>query len=380
MAVNQTIRIGFGVLGAILLGVFMVGRFEESPQSPRPLAATSVNASSTKTGLFAGGCFWCVEADFEKVPGVVGVVSGYAGGTSDQPTYDTYITGGHREVVEVTYDSTKVTYTRLVEHLLAHSDPTDGTGSFNDRGIAYAPAIYYASEDEKREAEQVLSRVEAEQVFDKPLAIARISRVQFWPAEEYHQDYAHKNPLRYGYYRNASGRDAYITKYQNKIMDTTSAANGKDWNTCTKPSDEELRAMLTPIQYEVTQEEGTERPFTNEYDTNKAEGLYVDIVSGEPLFSSNDKYDSGTGWPSFVQPIATERVTLHEDKKLFSTRTEVRSTCADSHLGHVFDDGPTNRGGKRYCMNGAALRFVPKEQLEAEGYGAYLVLFTQSTE
>jgi peptide methionine sulfoxide reductase msrA/msrB len=348
------------------------------PTTPAPLFdGTPVSASSTNTALFAGGCFWCVEADFEKVPGVVGVVSGYAEGTTESPTYKNYVAGGHREVVEVTYSPAQVSYKTLVLHLLAHSDPTDGTGSFTDRGFAYAPALYPATPQEEQVVREVLGMVTDAGMFTAPLAIAVVSPSTFWPAEAYHQDYAKKNPLRYGYYRKASGRDTYITTYAEKIMNLEPRADGvqKEWSTCTTPSKEVLQKTLTPLQYEVTQEEGTERPFTSSYHNSKEEGIYVDVVSGEPLFSSQDKYDSGTGWPSFVQPIATERVTLHEDKKIFSTRTEVRSTCADSHLGHVFDDGPADRGGKRYCMNGAALRFVPKEQLEVEGYGAYRSLF-----
>jgi methionine-R-sulfoxide reductase len=143
------------------------------------------------------------------------------------------------------------------------------------------------------------------------------------------------------------------------------------------PSREELKKILTPIQYEVTQEEGTERPFANEYNDNKQAGIYVDLISGEPLYSSLDKYDSGTGWPSFTRPISEANITLHEDNTFFSTRTEVRGALADGHLGHVFDDGPEDRGGKRYCMNSAAMRFVSVDNLEKEGYGEYVKLFTK---
>lgn len=147
------------------------------------------------------------------------------------------------------------------------------------------------------------------------------------------------------------------------------------WDSSKIPSKEELEKKLTKEQYRVTQQCGTEPPFNNEYWNNHRDGIYVDVVTGEPLFSSQDKYDSGTGWPSFVKPISPESVTTKEDKSLFSTRTEVKSKHGDSHLGHVFDDGPKERGGKRYCINSASLRFIPVEDLEKEGYGEYKKLF-----
>lgn len=349
------------------------------------------NLSPTiKLALLANGCFWCVESDLEKVPGVTSVVSGYAGGTSENPTYKNYITGGHREVVLVTYDTNVISYGNLVEHIIKHGDPTDATGSFNDRGPQYTPAIYYQTEPEKKEALRVIAAIDAMKVFPAPLPLLVIPTVKFWPAEDYHQDYAKKNTLKYGYYRNGSGRTAFIEKTWGERTtrfevpevagsEVSAVSNSKvtqfnamSWKDFVKPSQDKLKATLTPLQYKVTQEEGTESPFKNEYDKMYEEGIYVDVVSGEPLYLSKDKYDSGTGWPSFVKPIADDVVTLKIDKKLFSTRTEVRSRYADSHVGHVFDDGPTDRGGKRYCMNSAAMRFVPKADMEREGYGYLL--------
>lgn len=333
-----------GVIGYIFflyvvvhyIGVYL-HIWKNEPETPKALTVSS------DTALFAGGCFWCVEADFEKLYGVGEVISGYAGGTNANPTYQNYAENGHREVVEVHYDPNKISYKKLVEHILTHADASDYEGSFVDRGRQYAPAIYYKNEDEKMMAGAV---IKSEQTYDKPIVIEVLPTTTFYPAEEYHQDFYKKNPVRYTYYRNASGRNEFIKKHSG----------------------------LTEIQYHVVKENGTEKPFDNEYWNNHEEGIYVDIVSGEALFSSKDKYESGTGWPSFTKPIKEDVVTLHVDNTLFSERTEVRSKIADSHLGHVFDDGPKDKGGKRWCMNSAALRFIPKANMVKEGYGEYLNL------
>ena len=340
------------------------------------------NEVAQKTALLANGCFWCVEHDLEKVEGVIDVVSGYAGGTTENPTYENYSKGGHREVVLVTYDANVVTYANLVEHIIKHGDPTDAEGSFGDRGQEYAPVIYHENESEKSAAGRVINEIDALHIFEKPLPLLVSPRVEFWPAEDYHQNYSEKNPVRYKFYRTASGRDAFIKKYwgdfaQLFVVSTSEALRDKktfdenSWKNFILPTETELQTLLTPIQYEVTQDEGTEKPFENAYNKNYEEGIYVDIVSGEPLFLSKDKYDSSTGWPSFVNPISDDVVTLHEDNGLFTKRTEVRSRHANSHLGHVFEDGPSDRGGKRYCMNSASLRFIKKSDMEKEGY-AYL--------
>ncbi len=346
-----------------------------------------------KVSYFANGCFWCVEHDLAKVQGVQGVISGYMDGDSKNPTYENYAEGGHREVVEVTYDSDQVSYANLVEHILKHGDPTDKDGSFYDRGREYAPAIYYETDEEKRIAQSLIQHIDRDTIFAKNIVIEILPQKVFWKAEEYHQDYSEKNPIRYNYYRKSSGRDNFIEKhwgvqsevfhYSQPLVSTTHHSVkeiSRPWMNFSKPSDDMLRKLLTPLQYHVTQEEGTEQPFANVYDKHNEMGIYVDVVSGEPLYTSFDKYDSGTGWPSFVKPISDESITLHVDRGIFSERVEVRSRIANSHLGHVFDDGPQDRGGKRYCMNSAALRFIPKQEMEKQGYGAYLPLFKEQDE
>lgn len=395
---NKTaiIILSVGVLILILVGIYATAQKTKVVENTQSAVAPAVTLTEKNTSdetqvvataMFGGGCFWCVESDLQKVRGVSTVVSGYAGGKGENPTYENYSAGGFREVVQVTYNPSIVSYGNLVEHIVKHGDPTDAKGSFGDRGEEYAPAIYYSSDTERQSAQRVIQAVDAMKVYPTPLTIVVIPSVRFWNAEEYHQDYAEKNPVRYNFYRTASGRDSFIKKYWgNKAGDfTVSTMNATEnkpittniktmnaWESYKKPGDEELKTLLTDIQFEVTQKEGTEKPFKNEYDSHKAEGIYVDILSGEPLYSSKDKFDSGTGWPSFVKPIRENSIVTKEDKGFFGTRIEVRSRIADSHLGHVFDDGPADRGGKRYCMNSAAMRFIPKEGMETQGYGEYL--------
>lgn len=403
------IALGLGVILVILLGVLMnsLGRSQQEQSS----YATVTGMTSDM--IVAGGCFWCVEADMEKVPGVVEAISGYSGGTTDNPTYETYADGGHREVVRVVFDPRQVTYRQLLVYFLKHIDPTDGNGQFVDRGEQYAPAIYVESEQRQQIARSVLDEIRERAGFQE-VNVPVLERTPFWPAEDYHQDYYKEHAIKYKYYRYRSGRDDFIEKHWGEEADriptpdqderqasdditggapgpTNGAADGRTYE---KPSDEKLRERLSDIQYKVTQQDDTEPAFDNPYWDEKREGIYVDVVSGEPLFSSRNKYKSGTGWPSFTAPLEPDNIVTRPESGWFTTRTEVRSKHADSHLGHVFEDGPRSREelerehdtleesdypadytGKRYCMNAAALRFIPKSELTEEGYEQYLSLF-----
>ena len=358
-------------LVGVLLGLAVV--FLKLPNS-NDMSASSANVEPEAVAYFAAGCFWCVEADFEKVEGVAEVVSGYMGGTVENPTYESVAsnTTGHRETVEVQYDPDIVEYQQLLDAFWRMHDPTDAGGSFVDRGESYTSAIFYTDESQQRLAAGSKSALAESGKFDQAIATVIEPADRFYPADDYHQNYYTENPVRYGIYRAGSGRDSFISAvWEGDTTVYQRPENLSAQSTFVKPSDEELRAMLTAGQYAVTQEDATERPFANAYWNNKEPGIYVDIVSGEPLFSSKDKFRSGTGWPSFSRPLEPSNIVEVEDRSLFSVRTEVRSRHADSHLGHVFADGPPPTG-LRYCMNSAALRFILVEDLVAEGYSEYL--------
>jgi len=306
---------------------------------------------------FAGGCFWGVEEYFSRIDGVIDSVSGYANGNTENPSYQEIVKGdtGYTETVEVTYDESLVSLEQLIGYFLKVVDPVSVNRQGNDIGDNYRSGIYTVRDTDTLVISTLLNLEQNK--YKKPIVIENEPLDSFYVAEEYHQDYLKKNP------------NGYCHIDLNAFEEGVIVIDPKDY---AKPSDEFLKENLTDIQYRVTQLNDTERAFSNEYFDNKEPGIYVDVATGEPLFSSKDKFDSGCGWPSFTRPIVEEVVKYKTDKAFNMIRQEVRSRVGDSHLGHVFEDGPKDKGGLRYCINSASIRFIPVAEMEKEGYGYLL--------
>lgn len=360
-------------------------------EQTQPIQAVEGN-EQLETITLAGGCFWCIEGALQGVEGVVSAVSGYAGGSAKEAEYLTVARGttNHREAVQIVYDPKVISTEALLNKFWASIDPVDAGGQFADRGPQYTTAIYYHTDEQKLVAEASKEALGNSGLVSGQVATRIEPFTTFYPAEEYHQDYFLKSADHYNKYKEASGREGFIEEtwardaakeyfeQQEMKRDTpVTETKPKEDYEYTDAEIQEKLAKLTPFEYHVVAEGGTESPFENAYWDNKAAGIYVDIVTGKPLFSSTHKYDSGTGWPSFWRTIDDDSVTLQADNSLFMPRTEVVS--AGGHVGHVFEDGPQEYGGQRFCTNSASLRFVPKEDMEKEGYRKYLYLFEEKS-
>lgn len=314
---------------------------------------------------FAGGCFWGVEGYFARIKGVVSAQSGYANGRTAYPSYEDVVQRdtGHAETVKVKYDPQQISLSQLLQHFFRIINPTTLNRQGNDIGTQYRSGIYTTNQHDQAQVAAALVQLQSR--YTQPLVVENLPLQNFYPAEEYHQQYLTKNPQGYCHIDLALA---------NTPLAEETAKPAFLADRFTKPTEQTLRHVLTEAQYQITQHEGTERAFTHEYNEEHRPGIYVDVISGEPLFNAKDKYDAGCGWPSFTQPIQTEQVTEHHDSSHGMLRVEVRSKVADSHLGHVFPDGPQDKGGLRYCINGHSLLFISKEEMAEKGYGAWLPL------
>lgn len=320
------------------------------------------NMEKTRTIYLAGGCFWGVQHFMDNIYGVVTTEVGYANGKKEfvNPSYQQVCTGktDFAETVKVTYDDNIIDLRRLLHYYFMIIDPTMLNQQGHDVGTQYRTGIFYTEPDDRYVIEEYLKMKSKE--YKQPLVVEAEPLENFYSAEEYHQEYLDKNPSGY----------CHVNPSMFKMV----AKESREFAKYISKDKEELKKELTPLEYEVTQNSATEQPFNNKYWDEERPGIYVDITSGEPLFVSTDKFDSGCGWPSFSRPISDGKVMNKEDYSLGMVRTEVRNQTGMSHLGHVFDDGPSSKGGKRYCINSASLRFIPKDEMKAQGYGEYLYL------
>ena len=343
----------FLILTALFGGLQSSLTYADNTTSSKEQKMTMESKQEQQIIYLAGGCFWGLEAYMERIQGVIDAVSGYANGKGDTTNYQLLHATDHAETVKVTYDPNKISLDKLLQYYFRVIDPTSINKQGNDRGRQYRTGIYYQDGADKAVIEQALAQLQTK--YKKPVQIEVQPLKNYIVAEEYHQDYLKKNPNGYCHID--------ITKADEPVIDE------KDYP---KPSDAELKAKLTPLQYSVTQNKHTERSFSNEYWDNFQPGIYVDVTTGEPVFSSNDKFESGCGWPSFTKPIAKEVVHYQTDNSFNMQRTEVLSRAGNAHLGHVFDDGPKDKGGLRYCINSASIKFIPLAEMEKAGYG-YLI-------
>ncbi len=343
----------FLILTALFSGLQSSLTYADNTTSSKEQKMTMESKQEQRIIYLAGGCFWGLEAYMERIQGVTDAVSGYANGKGDTTNYQLLHATDHAETVKVTYDPNKISLDKLLQYYFRVIDPTSINKQGNDRGRQYRTGIYYQNEQDKAVIEAALKTLQSK--YQAPLQIEVEPLKNYVEAEEYHQDYLKKNPNGYCHID--------IKKADEPLIDDKKYP---------KPSDAELKQKLTALQYDVTQGKHTERSFSNEYWDNFAPGIYVDITTGEPLFSSKDKFESGCGWPSFTKPIAAEVAEYQRDNSFNMTRIEVLSRSGHAHLGHVFDDGPRDKGGLRYCINSASIKFIPLDEMEKQGYGDLL--------
>ena len=340
----------FLILTALFSGLQSSLTYADHTESSKEQKMTMESKQEQQIIYLAGGCFWGLEAYMERIQGVTDAVSGYANGKGDTTNYQLLHATDHAETVKVTYDPNKISLDKLLQYYFRVIDPTSINKQGNDRGRQYRTGIYYQNEQDKAVIEAALKNLQSK--YQEPIQIEVEPLKNYVEAEEYHQDYLKKNPNGYCHID--------IKKADEPLIDDKKYP---------KPSDAELKQKLTALQYDVTQGKHTERSFSNEYWDNFAPGIYVDITTGEPLFSSKDKFESGCGWPSFTKPIAAEVAEYQKDNSFNMTRIEVLSRSGHAHLGHVFDDGPRDKGGLRYCINSASIKFIPLDEMEKQGYG-----------